>query len=164
MHPIASAVYRLALALWVGGMSVFSLVVTPVIFRTQARESAGQIVGAIFPIYFRFCLLAAAFALAARAAAGMAFSGARQLAGTALIVLSLTILAYHTYGLAPRMAAVRETIHSRDAISEENPARREFSRLHGFSMTLNLVVIAAGAALIIGYDTFRKVPRLRGHS
>ena len=156
MHPIASAVYRLALALWVGGMSVFSFVVTPVIFRTQTREAAGKIVGAIFPFYFRFCLIVAVVALAARAAAGMAFSGARQLAGTALIVLSLAILAYHTYGLAPRMAAVRETIHSREAVSEEDPARREFSRLHGASMTLNLVVIAAGAVLILGYDAFRK--------
>ena len=156
MHPIASAVYRLALALWVGGMSLFSFLVTPVVFRTQSPESAGKIVGAIFPFYFRFCLGAAVIALVARTAAGMAFSGARQLAGTALIVLSLTILAYHTYGLGPRMAAVRETIHSRDAISEEDPARREFSRLHGISMTLNLSVIAAGAALVIGYGTSRK--------
>ena len=156
MHPIASAVSRLALALWVGGMSVFSFLVTPVIFRTQSSENAGKIVGAIFPVYFRFCLGAAVVALVARAAAGMAFSGARQLAGTALLVLSLTILAYHTYGLAPRMAAVRETVHSREASSEEDSARREFSRLHGISMTLNLVVIAAGAALVIGYETFRK--------
>ena len=156
MHPIASAVYRLALALWVGGISMFSFLVTPVIFRTQSRESAGKIVGAIFPVYFRFCLGVAVVALVARAAAGTAFSGARQLAGTALIVLSLAILAYHTYGLAPRMAEIRETIHSREVISEEDPARREFSRLHGVSMTLNLIVIAAGAALVIGYETFRK--------
>ncbi|MGZ8462738.1 MAG: DUF4149 domain-containing protein [Candidatus Deferrimicrobiaceae bacterium] len=156
MHPIASALYRLALALWVGGMSAFSFLVTPSIFRTQSSESAGKIVGAIFPVYFRFCLGAAVVALFARAAAGMAFSGARQLAGTALIVLSLTILAYHTYGLAPRMAEVRETISSRPTASGEDPARREFSRLHGISMTLNLVVIAAGAALVLGYETFRK--------
>jgi uncharacterized membrane protein len=156
MHPIASAVYRIALALWVGGMSVFSFLVTPVIFGTQPRESAGKIVGAIFPVYFRFCLGATVVALLARAAAGMALSGARQLAGTALIVLSLTILAYHTYGLAPRMATVRETIHSREVIAEEDPARREFSRLHGLSMTLNLVVIVAGAVLVLGYDAFRK--------
>jgi uncharacterized membrane protein len=156
MHLVASAVYRLALALWVGGMSVFSFLVTPVIFRTQTREAAGKIVGALFPFYFRFCLIVAVVALAARLAAGMAFSGARQLAGTTLIVLSLTILAYHTYGLTPRMAAVRETIHSRDAISEEDPARREFSRLHGVSMTLNLAVIVGGAVLLLGYETFRK--------
>jgi hypothetical protein len=88
----------------------------------------------------------------------MAFSGARQLAGTALIVLSLAVLAYHQYGLAPRMAVVRETIHSREEIPEEEPARREFLRLRGVSMTLNLLMITAGAALVIGYETFRKCP------
>ena len=156
MHPIASALYRLALALWVGGMSVFSFLVTPVIFRTQSSENAGKIVGAIFPVYFRFCLGVAVVALAARAAAGEAFSGARQQAGTAIVVFSLAILLYHTYGLAPRMAKVRETIISRVTVPEEDLARREFSRLHGFSMTLNLAVIVGGAVLVLGYETFRK--------
>jgi uncharacterized membrane protein len=155
MHAIASAIYRLALALWVGGMSVFTFVVTPVIFRTQGREAAGKIVGATFPVYFRFCMVVAVVALVARAAAGVAFSGARQLAGTALIVLCLGIVSYHTYGLAPRMAAVRETIVSLETAPKENPARQEFSRLHGLSMTLNLVVIAFGVVLILWYETFR---------
>ena len=65
-----------------------------------------------------------------------------------------TILAYHTYGLAPRMAEVRETISSRPTASGEDPARREFSRLHGISMTLNLVVLFAGAILILWFETF----------
>jgi len=155
MHPVASAIYRLALALWVGGMSAFTFVVTPVIFRTQTRDSAGKIVGAIFPVYFRFCLGVAVVALAARAAAGIAFSGARQMAGTALVVFSLAIVSYHTFGLAPRMAEVRETIVSLETAPKEDPARREFSRLHGLSMTLNLVVILAGAILILWYETFR---------
>jgi len=155
MHPVASAIYRLALALWVGGMSAFTFVVTPVIFRTQTRDSAGKIVGAIFPVYFRFCLGVAVVALAARAAAGVAFSGARQLAGTALVVFSVMIVSYHTFGLAPRMAEVRATIVSLETAPKEDPARREFSRLHGLSMTLNFVVILAGAILILWYETFR---------
>ena len=155
MHAIATAIYRLALALWVGGMSVFTFVVTPVIFRTQTREAAGKIVGAIFPVYFRFCMGVAVVALVARAAGGVAFSGTRQLAGTILVVLSLGIVSYHTFGLAPRIAEVRETIVSPTATPEENPARQEFSRLHGLSMTLNLLVIAFGVVLILWYETFR---------
>ncbi len=158
MHPVASAVYRLALALWVGGMSVFTFVVTPVIFRTQPRDSAGEIVGALFPVYFRFCLGAVVIALAARAAAGEAVSGARQLAGTFLIVLCLGIVSYHTFGLAPRMEAVRQTVVSLETTPKEDPARREFSRLHGISMALNLAVIVAGVILILGYDALRRVP------
>ena len=155
MHPIASAVYRLALALWVGGMSVFTFVVTPVIFRTQTRDAAGKIVGAIFPFYFRFCLVVTAAALVARAASGRAFTGARQLVGTFLVVFCLAVVSYHTFGLGPRMAEVRKTIVSLETTPEEDPARREFSRLHGLSMTLNLVVIAFGMVLILWYETFR---------
>lgn len=158
MHPIASAVYRLVLALWVGGMSVFTFLVTPVIFQTQTRDRAGEIVGALFPVYFRFCMGAAVIALAARAAAGEAFSGARQLAGTFLVVLSLAIVSYHTFGLAPRMEALRETVVSMETTPKEDPARRDFSRLHGISMALNLAVIAAGVILILGYDSFRRSP------
>ncbi|MGB3097384.1 MAG: hypothetical protein WBB46_11720, partial [Candidatus Deferrimicrobiaceae bacterium] len=61
---------------------------------------------------------------------------------------------YHAFGLAPRMATVRETVVSMEAAPKEDPARREFSRLHGISMTLNLVVILAGAILILWYETF----------
>ena len=154
MHAIASAIYRLALALWVGGMSVFTFVVTPVIFRTQTRDSAGKIIGALFPVYFRFCLGITIVALVARAASGRAFTGARQLAGTALVVFCLAIVSYHAFGLAPRMATVRETVVSMEAAPKEDPARREFSRLHGVSMSLNLVVILAGAILILWYETF----------
>ena len=155
MHAIAAAIYRLALALWVGGMSVFTFVVTPVIFRTQTRDSAGKIVGALFPVYFRFCLGITIVALVARAASGRAFTGARQLAGTFLVVFCLAIVSYHTFGVAPRMAEVRETIVSMETTPEEDPARREFSRLHGLSMTLNLVVIVLGVVLILWYETFR---------
>jgi uncharacterized membrane protein len=156
MHQVAAAIYRLSLALWVGGMSVFTFVVTPVIFRTQTRDSAGKIVGALFPVYFRFCLVVTAAALVARAASGKAFAGARQLAGTLLVVFCLAIVSYHAFGLGPRMATVRETVVSLEAAPKEDPARREFSRLHGVSMTLNLVVILAGAILILWHDAFRR--------
>ena len=46
----------------------------------------------------------------ARAASGRAFTGARQLAGTLLVVSCLGIVSYHAFGLAPNMATVRETV------------------------------------------------------
>ena len=58
---LLSALYRLALSLWVGGIALFTFVVTPVIFRTQGRDAAGKIVGAIFPVYFRFSVFSELF-------------------------------------------------------------------------------------------------------
>jgi hypothetical protein len=38
----------------------------------------------------------------------------------------------------------------------DSPARKEFSRLHGISMVVNLVILLEGAALIVAYETFRR--------
>jgi uncharacterized membrane protein len=153
---LASAAYRLALSLWVGGMALFSFVVTPVIFRTQGRDAAGKIVGAIFPWYFRYVLVLTAVALLARIVAGEAFHGARQWAGTLMILAALVLSGYQAYGLAPRMERVKQSVASFETAPPDAPARKEFSRLHGISMVVNLVIILEGAALIVAYETFRR--------
>ena len=153
---LSAAVYRLALSLWVGGIALFTFVVTPVIFRTQGKDAAGKIVGALFPLYFRYGLALAATALLARVFAGEAFHGARQLVGTLLIVSALLLTGYQAYGLAPRMEQVKRSVVSYEATPPEDPARKEFSRLHGISMVVNLVVLLEGAALMAGYDLFRR--------
>jgi len=153
---IASALYRLALSLWVGGIALFTFVVTPVIFRTQGRDVAGKIVGAIFPLYFRYGLALAVVALLARMVAGEAFHGARQWAGTLLILIALVLTGYQAYGLTPRMERVKHSVTSFETAPPEDPARKEFSRLHGISMVVNLVVLLEGAALLVAYEAFRR--------
>ncbi len=44
----------IALSLWVGGMSLFTFILTPVIFRSYPRDAAGEVVGKLFPSYFLF--------------------------------------------------------------------------------------------------------------
>lgn len=154
MPQAAASIYRLALALWAGGMSLFTFVVTPAIFKSRGRDAAGEIVGTLFPHYFRYCLAAIGIALVARIASGVAFASVRQAAGTALIVLALSLTGYHAFVLSPRIAAVKAQIASFESVSTEHPARREFSRLHGISMGINLAVLAAGVILILGQKSF----------
>jgi len=153
---LASAVYRLALSLWVGGMALFTFVVTPVVFRTQGRDAAGKIVGAIFPLYFRYGLVLTAVALLARIAAGEAFHGVRQWVGTFLILTAFLLSGYQAYGVAPRMERVKQSVASFEAAPPDDPARREFSRLHGISMVINLAILLEGVALIVAQDAFRR--------
>ena len=109
---LASAVYRLALSLWVGGIALFTFVVTPVIFRAHGRDAAGKIVGSIFPAYFRYSLALAALVLLARIAAGEAFHGARQWVGTLLVATAILLTCYQAYGLVPRMEQVKRSVTS----------------------------------------------------
>jgi hypothetical protein len=151
-----SVLYRLTLSLWVGGIALFTFIVTPVIFRTHGRDDAGRIVGAIFPLYFRYVLVLAASALLARILSGVAFHGVRQWAGTLLIATAIFLTGYQAYRLSPRMEQIKRSVVSFESVTRDNPGRMEFSRLHGISMVVNLVVLLEGTALIIGGDWFRR--------
>ena len=153
---LACAVYRLALSLWVGGIALFTFVVTPVIFRTQGRDAAGKIVGSIFPLYFRYGLVLAALALVARIAAGEALHGAHRWVGTLLIATAVLLTGYQAFGLAPRMERVKHSVASFETAPPDDPARKEFSRLHGISMGVNLLVLLEGTVLVVAYEAFRR--------
>jgi hypothetical protein len=147
-------VYRMALALWFGGSVVFSLVMTPVIFRTQPRETAARVVGAMMPVYFRYAILALAAALAARLAAGSGFTGLQPSFGTVILTAALAANLWQGFVLVPRMERIKSTIPSFEARDAHHPARREFGRLHAFSMTLNFLLMVAAALLISAQEAF----------
>lgn len=86
---VAAALCRFAVALWFGGMAVLTFVMTPVIFRTQPRETAARVVGAMMPVYFRYLAVVVGVALAARFAAGGALSGPQPSLGTVILGIAL---------------------------------------------------------------------------
>ena len=44
MRPVLISFYLITLALWTGGAALFTFIVTPAIFRSYARDQAGEIV------------------------------------------------------------------------------------------------------------------------
>ena len=46
-------IYLLSLVCWLGSIIFFSFFVVPVVFKTLDREKAGEIVGIIFPRYYK---------------------------------------------------------------------------------------------------------------
>jgi hypothetical protein len=54
------------------------------------------------------------------------------------------------------MDEVKRSVASFETVSPDDPARKEFSRLHGISMAANLIVILEGAALIVAYEALRR--------
>ncbi len=148
MTQIAEVLYRIALSLWFGGMAVFTLVMTPVIFRTQPRETAAAVVGAMMPIYFRYSSVMVAVALAARFATGSGFSGIQPSLGTVILGGSLAVTLWQAFVLVPRMERVKAGIPSFEPGDAHHPARREFGRLHAFSMTVNFLLMILAALLV----------------
>jgi hypothetical protein len=142
---IAEVLFRLAVASWFGGSLLFTAVLTPTIFKTYARDTAGGIVGALFPGYFRWGLACGAAALIC-----LAFSrGRHAIASEVIIAVMLVITAFQAFVIEPRATELKKDIPSFETTPADDPLRVRFRKLHGISAIGNLAVIGGGAALIV---------------
>lgn len=132
------AVALYATAILLGAMLFFSFIVTPVAFRALDGESVSAYLRALFPHYYLVIVTCAAMAALTLAIGERPVPAAIMalVAGFALLVRQ---------GLLPRLEALRA---GRAAGKEK--ATREFKRLHGLSMVINLAqIIAVAGALSI---------------
>ena len=115
-----------------GAMALFTFLVTPLAFKELGRETAGQFARAAMGTYF----LAMAFA-AVIGAGLLAVVGGFSTDVAVLAIVGFTFLAARR-GLLPRMEELREQRAAGDVA-----AVAAFKRLHGMSMVVNLVQMAA---------------------
>jgi hypothetical protein len=147
----------LALAVWAGGLSALGAVAAPTLFAAlqsqdpiAGREMAGWLFGTIFT-RFQYVGLGAGVVLlgtlGARAALG---PRPRRFALRMWTVAAmLAVSAVTTFVLAPRIEAIRTSVHAPIAsLPETDPRRVTFGELHGASNVLMLFTILAGAALL----------------
>ena len=156
MKPTWDSLYTLFLSLWVGGMSLFTFIVTPVIFRSFARDLAGRIVGELLPGYFLYNLILAAAALALffmTAAVRTAFASRLSLV---LLSAALIINVFIVFKLHPEAVKVKQEVTSFEREPPDSPARKKFARLHGVSAALNLVLLVDGIILLIAGPLVKK--------
>jgi len=142
---ITAAIFRLAIAFWVGGAALFSFVLTPILFKTQPRDLAAKIVGVLFPGYFRWGLATGAVAVACL----LILRGRYFLPALTLLVLMLGLTSYQAFSIEPRAVVLKERIVSFETTDKDDPLRKEFSKLHGISMACNLAVLLSGVVVII---------------
>jgi len=139
-----SIVYHLAVSLWFGGAALFTFILTPTLFRNEMRDTAGRIVGILFPGYFRWGLICGIVALVAR----VLLRGELFATATAILVGMLLLCSVQAFVIEPKAADLKRQIGSFEQTTKENPLRQEFSKLHGISAACNVAVIAGGAVLV----------------
>ncbi|MBI5849045.1 MAG: DUF4149 domain-containing protein [Nitrospirae bacterium] len=149
MKTILTHLYTLILSLWVGGIFLFTFVVTPVIFKSYGKDMAGDIVGKLFPSYFLFSIIVAVLSLVLfllsvqdRAVPGYNLS---LFLLTAAVILSL----YVSVRLHPEIKRVKQEIASFEKTSPDDQLRKKFRTLHGQSAILNLLMLADGIVLLV---------------
>jgi len=142
---VIAVLYRLALTFWVGGVALFTFVLTPILFKTQPRDLAGEIVGVLFPGYFIWGLACGAVALFCL----LLQRGRFFVPALVLLILMLSATAFQFFYIEPKAAALKQQIGSFETTSKGHPLRQEFSRLHAVSAVCNLAIFAGGVALIV---------------
>jgi hypothetical protein len=142
---LATIIYHLAIACWLGGTSLFTFVLTPIIFKAYSRDIAGGIVGVLFPGYFRWGLACGAIALICL----LFTTDRRSIASGIILVIMLTITASQAFIIEPKAAELKKEIPSFITTPPDHPLRVQFRKLHGISAVANLAVMGAGACLVI---------------
>lgn len=139
------ACFWCALALWVGAVVFFSLIVAPAVFTVLPPEDAGRVVGAIFPRYDGLGVVAGFVAVVAAALVRRASGAAAWGVVTAMLGVMLAATLYAAAAVHPRAQALRPALHQ----SAVDPGvRAEFDRLHRRAVQLNGVVLLLGVAAI----------------
>ena len=142
---LATIIYHLAIACWLGGAALFTFVLTPIIFKAYSRDIAGGIVGVLFPGYFHWGLACGAAALISL----LLTRGRRAIVSGIILTVMLILTAAQTFIIEPKAAALKKEIPSFTTTSPDHPLRVQFRKLHGISAVANLAVIGAGVSLVI---------------
>jgi hypothetical protein len=146
MRKLASALYSVAVAVWVGGLLAIGLIAAPVLFTQLAdRSQAGALAGAMFNITAWTGLACGGYLLLFV----MLAKGWRAIqSGVFWIVLSmLALTAAGHFGVQPILAQLQADALPRRVM--ESAMRDRFATWHGVSSALYLAQSLLGIALAI---------------
>jgi hypothetical protein len=143
------------LAFWVGGISIFTFLIMPLIFKSFGRDMASAIADKLFPFYFPYNLIISVLVFVFFLASGLS-RGTGYKVSFCLIIIAMAINIFITFKLYPAIKEVKQGIVSFERTSPDSPGRKQFGKLHGFSAVLNLLLLADGTALVIVSSFLKK--------
>lgn len=146
MGSLVSALYNIAVAVWVGGLLAIGLIAAPVLFTQLAdRGLAGNLAGAMFSVMAWvglgcgiYLILFVVFSKGWRAIKSGVFW---------IVLLMLALTAAGHFGVQPILAQLQADALPRRVM--ETAMRDRFTTWHGVSSALYLVQSLLGIALVI---------------
>ena len=142
-------IHLLSLAIWIGSIVFFSFIGAPTIFKTLDRQTAGDVVGAIFPKYFMLGQICSVTSLITLTLIGVS-SGFHQTIKVALVILLVMggISVYSGMVNGPQAREVKESIRTETDETRKAELKKKFGKLHGISMALNITTLVLALSLI----------------
>jgi MFS family permease len=152
MRSLASALYGVAIAVWVGGLLAIGFIAAPVLFAQIAdRSLAGSLAGAMFVIVAWIGMGCGAYLTLYLVLA----KGWRAIQSGVfwIVLLMLALTAAGHFGVQPLLAQLKADALPRQVM--ESALRDRFSEWHGVSRVLYLLQSLLGIALVVVQDRGR---------
>jgi hypothetical protein len=156
MNNIWYSCYNLIISLWIGGISLFTFIITPVVFKYFERDMAGNIVGRLFPGYFMYNMALSVLALILLITLRSSFTKWGFQLSLILVIAAVIINSFVAFKLHPEIRKVKEQIPSFESTDRASVLRRRFGKLHAVSATLNLLLLADGVTLLVLSSVLKK--------
>ncbi len=128
-----------AVGVWLGTIVFFSFFVAPRAFSVLGEDEAGELVNAVFPVYYSFGVALGVVGIAAGVGRGALDEFGLYLGlYVAMVGISVSVAALSRVYLIPRIEDAEE--------SEDEDA---FERYHGLSVKLNSVMLVSVVAALV---------------
>ena len=140
-------IHLLSLVVWVGGMIFFSFIAAPSIFKVLPRETAGDVVGDIFPKYWAVgyvCSITALITVIALSVQGRAYPWARII----LLFVMSGLTFYSGLVVGAKARDVKAQIRTIEDPAQKEALRLQFKAAHFRSTILNAIILLLGVVVI----------------
>lgn len=145
LNRLLYLIYGYILVFLTGGTLVFTLFVTPVLFRSLGKNEAGHVVGVLFPPYFHLLFIFSLVALLLQGARYFLNKTTGKISFAAWGVL-VVMTGYLALFLGPKAMSSRAAWFARP---EDASLKAAFDSLHQQSVLLNGFILAGYLALTL---------------
>ncbi len=143
---IVTFIHLMIVSLWVGAMIFFTFCSAPSIFKILPRESAGDVIGDIFPKYWILGYAAGAVSVATLFYMGNLLGRLSEL--KALVLIEMFALAlFSGLVIGRRARAIKADMRAAEG-EEQEAFRGKFRKIHAVSAIFNLSLILLGVYYI----------------
>ena len=145
MLEVLKFIHLLSIVVWLGMLIFFTFLGAPSIFKTLPKETAGDVVGSIFPKYWITGYITSVLATATLIAISsmrMAWPGWRL-----PVLIAMTVISFYS-GLVVGKKARSIKAKIREGSDDLEALKRDFRKIHAVSAILNITVITLGLVLV----------------
>mgnify|MGYP001565406764 FL=1 len=140
-------IYLFSLVIWIGSILFFSFFAAPSIFKVLPRETAGEVVGDIFPKYWMIGYISGIVSILSVIIIYIKEKG--NYTAIISVLAIMTILTFYSgMAVGQKARAIKAEIKITEDASKKEGLKKEFSTVHRKSAILNGIILALGIILI----------------